>query len=70
MSVQELKRSYDELSKADQILLASLIAADQMVRHGKFVAEISRRHETMEKGKKWRQEDVCRLHEELKTRGL
>ena len=70
MSVQELKRSYDELSKADQILFASLIAADQMVHQGEFAAEISRRHEVMDEGKKWSQEDVVRLHEELKTRGL
>lgn len=70
MSVQELKRSYDELSKADQILFASLIAADQMVRQGEFEVEIFRRHEAMNAGKKWTQDDVARLHEELKTNGL
>ncbi len=65
MSVQELKRGYEELSEADRELFAALIAADRLAHAGEFAAEITRCQQAMDAGRKWRHEDVLRLHEEL-----
>ena len=70
MSVAELKKAYDELDPDDQVLFATLVAADQMIKTGEFKATIDRRHSAMDEGKKWSHDEVLRLHEELAKRGL
>ncbi len=70
MSVQELRKAYEQLPEADQILFAALIGADQLSRQGEFSAELARRHRTMDQGRKWTHDDVLRLHEEMAKQGL
>ncbi len=70
MSVQELRSRYDELTETDQMLFAALIAADQLARQPEFRAELARRHQEMDAGRKWSHEDALRLHRELEKQGL
>jgi DNA phosphorothioation-dependent restriction protein DptG len=70
MSVAELKKAYDELKPDDQLLFATLVAADQMIKTDEFKSTIERRHRAMDEGKKWSQSDVLRLHEELSKQAL
>ena len=70
MSIQELKAAYSELPEHEQILFASLVAAEQMAKQPDFVAGIGRQHEAMDKGKKWDHNDVMALHGELEKLGL
>jgi hypothetical protein len=69
MSVKELMEAYEELPAADQLLFASLVAADQLTRQPDFAATLARRHRAMDE-KKWSHEDARRLHHELEERGL
>ena len=70
MSVLELRKAYEALPEGEQILFASLIAADQLRREPDFELRLERNHNSMDEGKKWRHEEVLRLHEELKKQGL
>ncbi len=70
MSVAELKTAYDQLPETDQVLFAALVAADQLCRQPDFAADLSRRHRSMDEGKKWEHADVLKLHEELQKQGL
>ena len=65
MSVQELKKAYEGLPEQDQLLFASLIAADQLARQADFVDQLEHRHQAMEQDKKWSHEQMLALHREL-----
>ncbi len=65
MSVSELKKAYDELQPGDQLVFATLVAADQMAKREDFQLAIERRHQAIDQGKKWAHDDVLRLHKEL-----
>jgi hypothetical protein len=70
MSVQELRKAYDELPETDQILFAALVAADQLTRQTEFAADLAQGHRAMDQGKKWTHADVLKLHGELEKQGL
>lgn len=70
MSVLELRKAYEALPDEERILLASLIAADQMRRHAEFALGLERIHQSMDQGKKWAHADVLRLLDELTKQGL
>jgi hypothetical protein len=70
MTVMELKDAYASLAREDQVLLASLILAEQLSAGPDFKAILGRRHQTMDEGRKWQQDEVLRLHEELDKQGL
>jgi hypothetical protein len=70
MSVQDLTKAYRELPEADRILFAALIAADQLAHRPDFAADLNRRHEAMDEGKKWNHSDILKLHTELEKEGL
>ena len=70
MSVLELKKACAELPPEEQVLFAALIAADQVSKSPEFKAKIEAAQESMDRGKRWRHEDVIQLHEQLKNQDL
>jgi hypothetical protein len=70
VSVQELKKAYEDLAEEDQLLFATLVAADQLSRQAGFAADIARRHQAMDAGRTWSHADVLKLHDELTKQGL
>ena len=70
MTALELTSAYAELPEPEQILFASLVAADQLRRQSEFVAMLDRRHQAMDQGKKWTHEAVLELHHKLEAQGL
>ena len=70
MSVQELKKAYDELPDAERLLFAHLIAADQLVHDAEFATTLGQRHQAMEEGKKWSHADLVALNEQLTAHQL
>jgi len=70
MRVAELKKAYDELNPSDQLLFATLVAAEQTIKTDEFRTAIEQRHRAMDDGKKWPHEEVLRLHDELAKRSL
>jgi hypothetical protein len=53
MTDAQLTKAYAELPEKDQMLVASFIAADLMIKDAEFAAKLSRRHKQM---------DVCEQH--------
>jgi hypothetical protein len=70
MNVSELKEAYSKLSKEDQLLFASIIAADQMIKDPAYAVRVSEAHRRLEEGEKLTHEQVKRQHEELEAQGL
>lgn len=70
MSIAELKKAYSDLDPTEQVLFATLIAADQLSKSEEFKTVLDQRHRAMDEGRKWAHEDVQKLHEELRNREL
>ena len=70
MTVMELKKAYAELPEKEQLLFASLLAAEQMAKDPEFGARLEARHQAMDAGKKWSHADVLELHDQLEKQGL
>jgi hypothetical protein len=61
MTAIELASVYAELPEQEQIVFASLVAADQMRRQSDYLALLERRHRAMDEGRKWSHEAVVEL---------
>ena len=70
MTATEFKQAYSELPEKEQILVASLIAADRMAKDSEFAFNLARRHHEMDAGKKWSHSDLLELHDRLAEEGL
>ena len=70
MNVAQLKDEYRRLPEEDQLLLASIIAADQMIKTPDYASRIEEAHRRIDQGQKLNHDQVQRLHKELETHGL
>ena len=70
LTALDLKKAYSELPEMEQVLVASFIAADLMAKDSEFAANLSRRHDEMDRTGKNSHAHVMALHEKMEKEGL
>lgn len=70
MTAIEVKNAYSELPENEQVLVASFIAADLMMKDSEFAARLSRRQQEMDAGYKHTHAELLELHDKMGKEGL
>jgi hypothetical protein len=69
MSFAEVKQSIEEMSVEERLEVAALITQLNRVDDPEYRAELDRRMSAMDKGRKYSEPALQRLHEELVKKG-
>jgi hypothetical protein len=69
MSYAEIKEAVPALTKEERLDLAHLLLHLSLSEDPEYLAEMDRRMAEMDAGKKFTQEDVERIHQELLAQG-